>query len=196
MDAMGRHSRITIGFLVAIILLLIIQNFFLVKKVNQHLQTIAHLTDRLNRLSVMAEGDTIHGFSAMTLDSTQVQLDPAGQKKMKVMFVFTTGCGACVKNMEHWLEIVPAFQNDGVDVFGICPDSLYRIREYNSRFNLPFPVYSIAQDSTVSTRYKLLSYPQTIVIDAAGLVRGVWVGVLDGTKKAEIMHAVRGSTRK
>jgi hypothetical protein len=144
MDAMGRHSRITIGFLVAIILLLIIQNFFLVRKIDQHLQTIGHLTDRLKRHSIMAKGDIIHPFSAMTLDSTQVQLDPAGQKKMKVMLVFTTGCGACVKNMEHWLEIVPVLLDDGVDVFGICPDSLYRVREYNSRFNLPFPVYSIA----------------------------------------------------
>ncbi len=192
MELFKNRARVTSALLVAIILLLVIQNFFLVKKVDQHLQTIGQLTDRLNSLSFLREGDTVYPFYAMTMDSTVIPVDPMIKDSMKIMLAFSTRCGACIKNLDHWREIVRPAQGSRSKIFGICPDSISQMRRYGNTFSLPFTCYSILEDSTISIRCKLFSYPQTIVIDTNGLVRGIWVGVLDKKKEAEVVAALMG----
>ena len=190
-----KRQTITTALLVVVILVLIVQNFLLVGKNTQYVRRIEWLTEQLNRLTVMSEGDSVHPFAALTLDGTEVLLDMSQEKKPKAMLVFTTWCGACVKNIEPWQELVHALRSNQCEVFGVSPDSLSKLNEYKNKYALPFPVYSVVHDSSVLTKHKLLSFPQTILIDSLGLVSGVWAGVLSNKSQTEILNKLKGGGR-
>ncbi|HCV43595.1 MAG TPA: hypothetical protein DGH68_08935 [Bacteroidetes bacterium] len=188
MSLVKNRSLLTTSLLVVAILVLVVQNFLIVRKNDQYLKRIERLSDQVNRLTVMSEGDSVHSFVALSMDSASVLIDPAKQRRMQAMLVFTTWCGACVKNIGPWQKLVPSLQAMGVEVFGVSPDSLYKLNQYRSKCVISFPVYSVVHDSSVLSRYKLHSFPQTILIDSLGLVKQVWAGVLSDDAVLEIQH--------
>lgn len=190
METTKKRPRLVTILLVVVIVIMMVQNYFLVRKNDQNVKRVNALMEEINRLTLMNPGDSIHAFTALDMDSLFVVIDPSAENKKKLFLVFTTWCGACLQNMPQWNELLKGVSQKHVQVIGICPDPLYKIKEYRSTVNLSFPVYSIANDSSVMKKYKMLSVPQTILIDSSGLVVKVWPGVLENDASEEIKKAI------
>jgi peroxiredoxin len=155
------RTSLTIGLLVSIILLLIVQNFFLVRKSNDRLREIEGLREQLNSISLMNVGDSISSFGVLDLDTSLVTIVQKNDNGPRLLLVFTTWCHFCQENMEQWNQLL---QETGWNarVIGLSPDPVHVIKEYITRVRVSFPVYSVSNDSSIMTRYRLKSFPQTI----------------------------------
>jgi len=183
------RSRLLIILLCVVIVIMMVQNYFLVRKNDELVKRVERLIDETNRQAIMQGGDSVRPFAVMKLDSTFVVIDPT-MKGKKLFLVFTTWCHACLQNMPEWTKLLKEIPRGDLNIVGLSSDLPYKIKEYRSKVNLSFPVYSTANDSTMMKKYKLLLVPQTILMDSSGLVIKVWPGVLSNEAKEEIKRAI------
>lgn len=188
MDA-RRSRKLFLSGLVAIIVILMVQNFLLVRKndVLLHKLEVAHAS--LSERSMLSKGDTVHAFRALGLDGEEALIDPGNETGKTLFFMFSTRCPFCVKNVEQWNWIVKQTAGLEVNVAGLCPDSLDRTKEFASRVGITFPTFSILDDS-ILIRLKLDLVPQTILVDSRGRVLFVWGGLLSNKRSREVVIAL------
>jgi len=183
------RSRLLIILLCVVIVIMMVQNYFLVRKNDEYQKRVEILAEEVNRLSVMSKGDTVYAFSALNMDSSSVIIDPDGKKKL--IFVLTTTCGSCVQNMAGWNQLRKDISQFDVQVIGISPDSIYKIRSFSGKVYPSFPVFSLASNYLVARKYKFQTFPQTILVDESGIVQGVWVGILNDEQRNNIIESLR-----
>jgi len=184
-------NKLFVGVLVGIIVIMMAQNYLLVKKNEQHLKRIESLTEERNRGSTMNEGDSLRAFVALCLDSSAVLINPRNDGTQKLLLVFTTWCGACLENLGQWKRSESDIASLEIQIIGLCPDSLFKVREYCSKNSLTFPVYSILGDSSIARDFKLHSFPQTILVDSSGLVKRTWAGLLSNEWRDSVEAMIR-----
>jgi peroxiredoxin len=167
----------TLLFGVALVVL-IVQNFLLVRKLDERMKEIESLRQALTSRNLMSEGDSISAFVALDLDSSLVRIIRPSQSEFRLLLVFTTWCHFCRENMDQWNWLVQETSGENVLIVGLSPDPLYKIKEYLMRVQLAFPVYSVSNDSSIMTKYRWMSFPQTILVDSAGMVMKISGGLL------------------
>jgi peroxiredoxin len=171
----GKLMPIIVALIMAV---LMIQNYFLVKKIGRQQDTITALTQSFDRLTQVKEGDTIGVFSALSEDSTLILFDPGMGSRKTLMFVFTTWCNACKGNMGQWNLLVGEADYGQIDVIGLTSDSLFKVKQYWKTVPMSFRVLSVANDFGIMKRHKLFTYPTTLLLDHTGVVRHMWRGAL------------------
>ena len=184
------RSKLLMPLLVLIILVMMVQNYFLVRKNDLAQKRIAQLLDEVNKRSVISNGQQMAAFEGVNLDSQRVIIDLQSGRKKKLLFVFAASCGACSRNMDQWNWIVENTNPGSAEIIGLCADSLNRIREYFNKVRVSFRVFSLSINPSVLTKYKFLAVPQTVLVDSAGVVINVWTGVLSNEKREEIQKSV------
>jgi peroxiredoxin len=161
-----------------VFVVLMVQNFLLVRKNDERMKEIESLRQLLNSRNLMSEGDSVSSFVVLDLDSSLVTIIQPDQNKLKLLLVFTTWCHFCRENMDQWNWLVQETSGENVLIVGLSPDPLYKIKEYLMRVQLAFPVYSVSNDSSIMTKYRWMSFPQTILVDSAGMVMKISGGLL------------------
>jgi peroxiredoxin len=189
-----KQPRLLLVLGTVIILILITQNYLLVRKVNQSEKRVGQMYEEILRLTMMNPGDSVSSFSALNRDSSAVVLNPATGNRKTLMLVFTTWCHNCRDNMNNWDTLLAETRDDNIQVLGLCLDSLYKINRYGAERALTFPVYSIASDASIALKYKLTEIPQTILLSEHGKVVKVWVGLLTDEAREAIRDSLRVST--
>jgi peroxiredoxin len=184
-----RSRKLFLSVLVAIVVILMIQNFLLVRKNDVLLHKLEAAHASLSERHMLSKGDTVHAFQAIGLDGESTRIDPGNAAGKTLFFMFSTRCPFCVKNVDQWNWIVEQTAGKQVNIAGLCPDSLDRTREFASHVGITFPTFSIFDDS-VLTGLKLDLVPQTVLVDSTGRVLLVWGGLLSDKRSREVVLAL------
>lgn len=108
----------------------------------------------------------------------------------QLLFVFTTTCPFCKKNLDNWKKLSEVAKEKNIAVVGIALDVPDSTAKYMSANKIDFDVLFPADVNTYRQKYKLLGVPKTILRDSAGVVRGVWTGLLNSQQVEEVASAI------
>jgi peroxiredoxin len=131
--------------------------------------------------SLLAKGDSVPPLDARTLEGTPETLSYG--EKATVLYVFTTSCPWCRRNLPNVKELFAAKQSQFRFV-GLALDDT-KLAEYVAEHRLPFPVYKGASGDARQL-YRLGAVPQTIVIGESGRVLASWSGAYSGETEEEV----------
>jgi peroxiredoxin len=185
-----RSTRYYFSGLIVIVVVLMIQNFLLVRKNDALLNRLEAAKTSLSEQSMLSKGDTVYAFQALGLDGKGTLFDPRKGKGKTLLFMFSARCPFCARNVEQWNWIVEQTAGMEVSITGLCIDSLDRTGEFVSRHGVAFATFSILNDSVLIRRLKFDIVPQTLLIDSTGRVVLAWGGLLSEKRSKEVVAAL------
>ncbi len=154
----------------------------------------------INRMSAgpmetLKPGESVGTIAAWTLggETRQLRFDDAPRKSL--LFVLSTTCPHCEKNLPLWQEIAVRGGADSCRIVGVSLHDLPTTRAYVAAKGIRFEVVSAA-DSDFTRHYKIPGVPETILLDARGRVEKTWIGELSDAQTREILGLARGTGRK
>jgi len=159
---------------------LVLQNRNLKEKINQ-------LTNR--KIELLTPGDRVEDVRAVSLNGDEVRLSYSDSAKKYLLLVFSTTCPHCEKNIPIWSEITRDNQ-DKCNYVGISTSSLEDTRKFVSMKSISFPTVSVANDTSLGRKYKIVGLPLTILLTRLGVVEKVWMGELTIGQKKEIAQLI------
>jgi hypothetical protein len=157
------------------------------------------LSDRANKMETtlsrltaksLAEGDTLRLGSVRSLmTSAPMELGPRS-----LIYLFTTSCPYCEKNMQTWQGIAGQALSKGLRVGAICLNTASKSRDslfgYVREHQINFPVYDVSDANEFRKTNNVQGVPQTMICSADGKIERVWRGVLADDAVAEITSAI------
>mgnify|MGYP001619430214 CR=1 FL=1 len=123
----------------------------------------------------------VHEFlNSSNIDSSKTQL----------IYLFTTTCPFCEKNLASWMEISAKSRKQQIVVIGISLDSEDRTKDYVKAKRLEFPVF-IADDPTrFKEANRIIGVPGTVVRSRSGTVDAIWIGLLTDRDISELYATI------
>jgi len=170
-------SLVVIGLLMIDVILLTIQN-------SELKTTISNLTQR--QTEPLRRGEKVEPFKIQTLSGDTAEFTYPDTTKRYLLFVLSTRCPHCEKNLPSWKDIAKSSNSD-VHIFGISTDNFELTRQYASTKDIGFYIASIA-DTSFGRKYKISGVPETILIDGNSTVEKVWIGELSEERVNEIKN--------
>jgi len=136
-------------------------------------------------------GEVAPGFVATALDGSEVSLDALRGRPVWLVFVATwcSGCRAEMPDVQaahesagpQGIQVVAVYVGEGPSVVG----------SYVDRLGLTFTQVPDPQ-TKLAAAYGVMGVPAHFCIDASGVVRHTWVGVLSPTQMDEAITTVAG----
>jgi peroxiredoxin len=103
--------------------------------------------------------------------------EAARDKKIVVINFWATWCGPCRVEMPSFEKLYTEQKNNGFLILAIAEDKeRAKLDEYLKKKPVSFPVL-IDQDNALAERFKIESFPTTILVGADGKIRQVNEGV-------------------
>ncbi len=103
--------------------------------------------------------------------------------KVVILDFWATWCVPCRKGLPALAELADQYSDKGVVVYAVnLRERPEQIRSFLTKQKLELPV-ALDSDATVADRYKVSGIPQTVLVDAQGVVQAVHVGYLGRVKK-------------
>ena len=133
--------------------------------------------------------DALAGFQALkALDGNTNDLSFGDDPRKKILlFVLSTTCPHCEKNLVHWKAIVEKHGNDNnCMIIGLSIHPIGETITYARDKQLPFYVASVGADTSFSRKFKIPGVPETILLTGDGTVEHTWVGELSEEQTKEI----------
>ncbi len=119
-------------------------------------------------------GCTAPDFSVTTINENDIILSELKGKIVVLNFWFTT-CLPCLKEIPHLNLLTNEFDNDEVIFIGLSRDTPEKLNAFFKRFG-PFEYEIIPESHEIATTYKVIGWPQSMVIDKQGKVYKSWAG--------------------
>jgi peroxiredoxin/outer membrane lipoprotein-sorting protein len=122
------------------------------------------------------------------------KLDLATLKgKVVVLDFWATWCGPCVRGLPGVAELAKSQKEADVEVFAVnLREDAETITEFLTKQKLEIPVLMDAEGAVAQT-YRVSGIPQTVIIDRAGVVRFVEVGLMP---KEELLKQIQAIAAK
>lgn len=128
----------------------------------------------LNFLDDLRGCDAIN-FEGLTLDGTYISLNDLEGKVVILNFWFTT-CLPCLKEIPELNKLVNMFDPDEVVFIGLARDTKDELQKFFNRFG-PYFFTIIPESYEIATNYKIVEWPQTMIIDRNGKIYKSWAGL-------------------
>ncbi len=121
-------------------------------------------------------------FSLPDLDGRRVSLASLKGRVVAVNF-WATWCGPCQQEMPELSRIYAENRGKCFELLGVAEESGPRdvVLEAAQRFGATYPIL-LDDQGKVADAYRIGGYPNTFLIDAAGRVRKVFTGGIDGAE--------------
>ena len=131
------------------------------------------------------------GIRAGIVFKTIPTVDPAGTKgevrldsgQPSVIYVMSPACDWCARNLNNIRTLARA-SGSRYRFIGLSITAAH-LREYLLGTPLPFPVLSLDADR-LPAGFDASATPQMAIVGPGGRVEKVWVGALDGARKADV----------
>lgn len=160
---------------------LAVEVFFLAREnrelksgLNSYREREIRVGDRLSLASL------IPVTASSTVDSTTSQL----------IYLFTTGCHFCEKNIAAWKEVSKTASREQMRVLAICLDMPEKASAYVAKFRLTYDIYVPDDAAKYRRENHIVGVPNTILRSASGNVEWTWPGLLDSHQMEEIAAAI------
>lgn len=147
---------------------------------------------RLNSESpadALKPGDKLAPIKVRTMDGQDSEFNYSDSSKKFLIFVLSTNCPHCEKNLVAWNSLSQQLSPDSVTIFGVSLDGLSETQEYIAVKDVRFYTASVA-DTSFGRKYKVSGIPETILVDGKGFLERVWIGELNANELLEIRRSV------
>lgn len=125
----------------------------------------------------LQQGTHLPSFAANTTSGERRKVDFSASEKT-VLLVFQADCPACEGIVPLWKDIKLDCDRRHFQIFGISFDNQAKANSFLKGSGLDLESFA-GLDASFKNRYGLHETPLTIVIDRAGIVEKLWVGLLD-----------------
>ncbi|MGB8656490.1 MAG: TlpA disulfide reductase family protein [Candidatus Zixiibacteriota bacterium] len=174
--------------LLIVVLAMAIEIFLLVK---ENRKLLAALSAPRGPFKILNPAERVPPFAGIDLSGKEVKVEyPSSQKT--VLFWFSVGCPSCEHNLEFWKEVCRKYNSAKFRFFGATNSEAKETDEFAKKFQLEFPIVMVS-DQSLLEKYKVEVIPQTMLIDANGVVLKVWPGPLSDSYKKEIEEMLSSS---
>ncbi|MBI5215083.1 MAG: thioredoxin family protein [Ignavibacteriae bacterium] len=158
-----------IGFLSIEIILLTLQN--------RELKTqLAEAISKPSPQEILKVGERVDPFYAATLNGTTKEFQYDDTTKKYLLFIFSTTCSYCEKNLSNWKSIEQSLQNSTMKISWLSTHPIDKTVDYAAKNQLTTEVCVV--DTVFARKYKVYGVPLTILINSQGNVEKVWRGLL------------------
>ncbi len=115
------------------------------------------------------------------------------QQPPTIVFLFTTSCPTCQQTIPAWNQFYAetAASNSGPQIVGLSLDPLQDTRDFVATYGIEFPVEVVIDRRSLDAQIRPVYVPQTLIVDANGVVLNAWTGLFEG----EIPDGVAAATR-
>ncbi len=137
-------------------------------------------------------GTTLGALEVRDFDDNAGRFAEQLQQPPTIVFLFTTTCPACQQNMPAWNDFYSeaAASDDGPQIVGLSLDPMQPTRNFVAAYGIEFPVAVVIDRSSLDAQIRPVYVPQTIVVNADGVVLNAWTGLFEG----DIRDAVAAAT--
>ena len=97
---------------------------------------------------------------------------PALRGKAVVLEFWATWCGPCVERIPHWNALVEKFKGRPIQFIAISPEEEEVVRAFLAKRPMAGWIVMDPSDETFNA-YGIESVPQTVLVDAKGVVRAI-----------------------
>ena len=105
-----------------------------------------------------------------------------------VVNLWATTCGGCVKELPEFVALDRSHRSKGLTIIGVSMDVLYndlkstreawdRVKPFVETHAMRYPV--VVDDGSVEKGFNVTALPATYLIDKAGSIAAVYIGVVD-----------------
>lgn len=107
--------------------------------------------------------------------------------KVVLLNFWATDCGGCILEIPSFIDLQGLYKDRGFTAVGVSVDISYeqlknaeeawgKVRPFIQSHKINYPI--LMGDPSISQTYKLTAYPATFLIDKAGRVAAIYVGVV------------------
>ncbi len=136
--------------------------------------------------------ETLLALSLPDLDGTDQALAQWRDKVLVVNF-WATWCPPCIKEIPEFSAVSRRHADAPVQFVGISIDTAENVREFNERFDVPYPLL-IGSMQTLGVATELgntaRALPFTVILDRRGEIRHVTLGTLSEAELEEKIEAL------
>jgi peroxiredoxin len=140
-------------------------------------------------------GYLLPAVTARALDGSEVEIGRAPAGGRQVLAIFTTTCPHCLATLPAWNRLADLARPDStLQVIGVSLDGGDTLTQYLGAHPLRFPVLAL-RDTTIRFLYRMRSVPQTVILDARGMVLHLRRGRLEGPAVVDSLLEIARSRR-
>lgn len=126
-------------------------------------------------------------FSGTTLDDQDIIISGLKGKLVVLNFWFIH-CPPCLKEIPLLNNLTELFDADEVVFIGLARDNTQQLESFFKRF-MPFKYQIIPESHLIADEYKVVGWPQSMVIDKQGKVYKAWAGT--GESAEELVNDIQ-----
>lgn len=126
---------------------------------------------------ILSKGDAAPDFTADLADGTTFILSEQ-QGKVILLNFWATWCGPCVREMPAFEKLHGEYEEDVVILAVNCMEDTEIVDAFLKENGYTFPI-AYDTDGSINMRYPTQGIPYTLVIDAEGIIRNIYVGAAD-----------------
>jgi cytochrome c biogenesis protein CcmG, thiol:disulfide interchange protein DsbE len=136
----------------------------------------------------LQRGQPVPSFSLTGLDGHAVDL--ATQRgKVVILNFWATWCPPCVEEMPSLERLHRTLGPEGLVVISVSVDEdEATLREFVTKHGVTFPVLRDPSRRVANDVYRTTGFPETFVIDAAGVLREKFIGPAEWSTPAALDH--------
>lgn len=129
-------------------------------------------------------------FSVISIDDNELILSALKGKVVVLNFWFTT-CLPCLKEIPELNKLVEQNDSDEVVFIGFARDNKEKLDNFFDKFGV-FNYNIIPESYAIADKYKVVAWPQSIVIDSKGKIYKSWAGMDESPEEliVEIQKAI------
>ncbi len=111
------------------------------------------------------------GFSLLTLDSKEIELESFAKDKVTLLVFGTTWCPSCRHEIPLLKEYYSELKDDGLNVLGIdIQESAKKVKSLMDKNEVNYPVV-LDSKAVAAKLYKVVGIPLNIVLDRNGVIK-------------------------
>jgi len=142
-----------------------------------------------NSVNPLKSGDQVKPLKVISMNGDTINFTYTETDKKYILFVLSTTCPHCEKNLIYWQNIIDSIDNNKLNIFGISLNNYDETLHYIMEKKLGFYTFTIA-DTNFIKEYKIAGVPETILLNGKGVVENVWIGELNNEKTMEIRKSI------
>ena len=110
------------------------------------------------------------GFSMLTLDGKEIELESFAKDKVALLVFGATLCPSCRHEIPLLKEFYTEFKDEGLNVLGIdIQESVKKVKSLVDKKKINYPV-ALDPKADVVRLYKITGIPLNIVLDKSGVI--------------------------
>lgn len=122
----------------------------------------------------------LKGCDAIEFNETSITGEslflPALKGKVVVLNFWFTTCMPCLKEIPELNKLVEKYDADEVVFIGFARDDVQKLETFFRKF-MPFNYKIVAESFNIADAYKVIGWPQSMVIDKSGKIYQSWAGL-------------------